>query len=214
VKHLSIVAFLLIVGAYDAPATGQQNPVIGDGTSAGPLMTSVTNATYPPLALSANITGEVVVRLGIRKDGSVESAVVVSGHPLLAKAALESAQQSHFRCTACAEEVTPYSVTYAYQLASEPSAPDWPCSESHQHTTQTANRVAVVGEPRMVHPYFSSVKVRSAKCLYLWRCDSLWGGEDYYYFAIRSAKCLDLWKCGHQLREPFATCKRLHRDVW
>jgi len=168
VKHLAIVAFLLIVAAYDAPATGQQNPVIGDGTSAMPLMTGVTNATYPPLALSANITGDVVVRLGIRKDASVESAVVVTGHRLLAKAALESAQQSHYRCTACADEVTPYPVTYSYQLA---AGPDWPCG-SH------------------------------------------WGGEDYYYSAARSAKCLNLWNCGRQLREPFATCRQLHRDIW
>jgi TonB family protein len=205
------VAFLLIVAAYDAPATGQQNPVIGDATSAGPLMTGVTNANYPPLALSANITGEVVVRLGIRTDGSVESAVVVSGHPLLAKAALESAKQSHFRCTRCAEEVTPYSVTYSYQLV---AGPDWPCSESHQHTTQSQNRVTIIGESRIVHPYFANVKVRSAKCLCLWPCGSHWGGEDYYYSATRSAKCLNLWNCGRQLREPFATCKQLHRDIW
>ena len=210
-KHLAIVAFLLIVAAYDAPATGQQNPVIGDGASAGTVMTSVTNITYPPLALSANITGEVVVRLGIRKDGNVESAVVVTGHPLLAKAALESAQQSRFRCTACADEVTPYSVTYSYQLV---AGPDWPCSESHQHSTQSQNRITVIGELRIVHPYFANVKVRSAKCLYLWPCGSHWGGEDYYYSATRSAKCLNLWNCGRQLREPFATCKQLHRDIW
>ena len=174
-------------------------------------MISVANPTYPPLALSASITGEVVLRLGIRKDGGVESAVVVSGHPMLAKAALESAWESRFACTACAEEVTPYSVTYSYQLI---AGPDWPCSASHQHSTQSPNRVTVIGEPRIIHPYFASTKVRSAKCLYLWRCGSRWGGEEYYYAAIRGAKCLDLWNCGHQLREPFATCKRLHRDIW
>src|SRR5689334_17709264 len=106
-KYPASVALLLIVVACNTSA-GQQNPVSTDATSVEPLMTSVVNATYPPLALTASITGEVVVRLGIRKDGSVESAIVVSGHPLLAKAALDSAQQSHFTCRACAEEVTPY----------------------------------------------------------------------------------------------------------
>jgi hypothetical protein len=110
-----------------------------------------------------------------------------------------------------AEEVTAYSVTYSYQLV---AGPDWPCSESHQHSTQSQNRVTVIGEPRIVHPYFANIKVRSAKCLYLWPCGSHWGGEDYYYSATRSVKCLNLWNCGRELREPFATCKQLHRDIW
>ena len=110
------VAFLLTIATYTAPVLGQQNFPAADAKSGEPTMISVGNPGYPPLALLANITGEVVLSLEIQKDGGVESAVVVSGHPMLAKAALESARKSRFACTACAKEVTPYLVTYSYQL--------------------------------------------------------------------------------------------------
>jgi hypothetical protein len=51
------------------------------------------------------------------------------------------------------------------------------------------------------------------KSAYLWQRGNRWAGAHYYYYRVRSAKCLDLWSCGHQLREPFATCKRLHRKI-
>jgi protein TonB len=41
------------------------------------------NPTYPPLARQAGISGDVELKLEIRKDGSVQSATVVSGHPML-----------------------------------------------------------------------------------------------------------------------------------
>lgn len=139
-KQLANVAVLLAVAAYNTHALGQQASQVVSASSVEPTMVSLANASYPPLALSARIYGDVVLKLGIRKDGSVASAVAVGGHPMLAKAALDSAWQSRFACTACSEDVTSYLVTYDYQLASEPFAPDWPCSESHQHTTQTAPR--------------------------------------------------------------------------
>jgi TonB family protein len=174
-------------------------------------MVSLFAPRYPPFALQANITGDVALNLGIGNDGSVESAVVVRGHPMLAEAALNSARQSRFECPGCLQRVTPYWVTYSFQLV---AGPDFPCSESHLHVTQAVNHITVTGEPRVVDPYFVSVRVPSARCLYLWKCGSRWGGEDYYFYPIRSAKCLDLWNCGHHLREPFATCKRLHREIW
>ena len=36
---------------------------------------------YPPLALQARITGTVELNVTLRRDGSVESVAVVSGHP-------------------------------------------------------------------------------------------------------------------------------------
>jgi TonB family protein len=176
-----------------------------------PVMVTLFNPNYPPLASLANITGDVELKLGVGNDGSIESAVVVSGHPMLRDAALDSARKSRFECPGCREPVTSYSLTYSFRLV---ASPDFPCAESHVHVTRSQNRITVTGKPRVVHPYFASVSVPSAKCLYLWRCGSRWGGEDYYFYRVRSAKCLDLWNCGHRLREPFATCKRLNRDVW
>ena len=175
------------------------------------VVISLFNPTYPPLARQARISGDVELKVEIRKDGSVESAVVVSGHPMLTKAALNSANRSQFQCRGCEDEVTPYSLIYSFDLIAGPGGP---CPEtSGIHVTQSQNRITVSAKPALVYPYFSDFRTRSAKCFYLWACGRRWGGEDYYYYRVRSAKCLDLWGCGHRLREPFATCRKLHRNL-
>jgi TonB family protein len=177
-------------------------------------MVSLLGAKYPPLARQANITGDVELKLEIGKDGNVASAVVVSGPPMLTDAALNSAKQSRFECRGCESEVTEYPLTYSFQIAAASEISGWPCPETTgEHIAQSENHIMITREPSLVDPYFSSVRARSAKCLYLWACGSIWGGEDYYYYRVRSARCLGLWSCGHRLREPFATCRKLHRNL-
>jgi len=203
---------ILLVGCLSAPA--QDTPQT-DGPppapSSGAVMVQLFGPKYPPLAQSARIAGEVELKLRIRKDGSINSVVLVSGHPMLTQAALDSARQSRFECPGCADEVTTYSLIYSFQII---AGPDFPCPKSYQHVNQSGNRVTITGEPRLAYPIFISFGIRSAKCLYMWRCGSDWGGKDYYTYPVRSAKCLDLWKCGRRLREPYATCQRLHREIW
>jgi TonB family protein len=140
------------------------------------VVISLFNPTYPPLARQAGISGEVELKLGIRRDGCIESAVAVSGHPMLTQAALNSARQSRYECQRCSGEVTLDSLIYSFQLGTETS-PDWPCPEENKtHVTQSQNRVTVVADPALVHPYFASLRIHSAKCLYLWACGS--GGEE------------------------------------
>ena len=43
--------------------------------------------TYPPLALRARITGVVLLRITVNEEGKVTDVKVLSGHPLLVKAA-------------------------------------------------------------------------------------------------------------------------------
>jgi TonB family protein len=52
--------------------------------------------TYPRLALMAQITGLVVVKVSVGSDGSVIATEAVSGHPLLAEAARKNAEQWKF----------------------------------------------------------------------------------------------------------------------
>lgn len=172
---------------------------------------SLFNPTYPPLARQARISGDVELRVEIRRDGTVQSAVIVNGHPMLRQAALNSAKQSRFECRGCEAVVTPYLLVYSFELV---ASPGWPCPETGGlNVTQSQNHITVMAEPALVDPYFVYTTARSAKCLYLWACGRRWGGEDYYYYRVRSAKCLDLWSCGHRLREPFATCNKLHRSL-
>jgi TonB family protein len=52
---------------------------------------------YPPIARAARAQGPVVVRIVTGEDGRVLAAQVVSGHPLLQGAALQSARNIRFR---------------------------------------------------------------------------------------------------------------------
>ena len=45
---------------------------------------------YPPLARQARIQGTVVLRAVISKDGSIENLQLISGHPMLAPAAIDA----------------------------------------------------------------------------------------------------------------------------
>jgi TonB family protein len=182
------------------------------GMSEGDVaLVSLFSPKYPPLARQANITGDVEIKLEIRKDGSIQSAVVSRGHPMLTEAALNSAQQSRFACRACEDEVMTYSLIYSFQIV---ASPGWPCPETvGARVAQSENRVTVTAEPAMVYPVFGNIRYRSAKCLHLWASGLQRGEEDYYYYRVRSAKCLGLWNCGHRLREPFATCAKLRREI-
>ena len=143
-------------------------------------LSKLSPPAYPPLARQTRVTGDVELIVGVRQDGSVESVVVVSGHPLLKQAALDSAMQSHFDCLKCSEAGTSYRLVYTFQLG-----PTKYCEETdggssndqrQQHypqVSQSQNRVTVVDQPvGTCDPAAELRKVRSVKCLYLWRCGS------------------------------------------
>jgi len=148
-----------------------------DSAQSGIVLAKLSRPVYPLLARRTWVKGDVNLLLQIRRDGSVESAVIVSGLPLLQQAALESAQQSQFECRGCTEAVTPYSMVYTFQLfgtdchtttnglssnAEQDAKPRAQVSQSHNH-------VSVLDEGGICEGVFTH-KVRSAKCLYLWKC--------------------------------------------
>lgn len=136
--------------------------------------------TFPPLARQARISGEVRVRLLIRRDGSIESASAITGDPMLVPAALESAQHSVFECSTCRELNTPYELIYTFQIAGEPdrcccsvearAIREPEVSHSDNHVTITAFPVCVCPDPCTVEAATAQSRQRSAKCLYLWKC--------------------------------------------
>jgi TonB family protein len=202
---------LALVASICTTLAAQQTPPSDSRAKGEIVIVSPFDPAYPPLARQANITGDVELKLEIRQDGTIQSASVVSGHPMLTQAALDSAQRSRFECRGCDHALTVGSFTYSFQIV---ASPGWPCPEtSGSRVTQSENHITVMAEPKLVHPYFSYTSARSAKCLYLLDCGRRWGGEDYYFYPVRSAKCLGLWNCGHHLREPFASCKALHRKL-
>jgi len=105
---LQLVATVCLIGSVER-AAAQHSP-------SGVVLAELYPPVYPPLARQAHISGDVRILVGIRRDGSVVSAELISGHQMLKSAALESVQKSTFECRGCAEEVTSYSLTYTFSL--------------------------------------------------------------------------------------------------
>ncbi len=53
--------------------------------------------SYPPIARQARVQGAVELRAIISKTGTIENLVVVSGHPMLVKSAIEAVRQWRYR---------------------------------------------------------------------------------------------------------------------
>ncbi len=115
------------------------------------VLNNVYPPVYPPLARQARIMGDVKIQVRIRKDGSVDSAEVLSGHPMLKEAALKSALKSTFECetwssgvfnVGCPAAVASFALTYSFGTRDDLDGLD--CS--------------------------GAKRLRSAKCFYLWGC--------------------------------------------
>ncbi len=136
---LAIVAIGALFGVFSTLAQNAfaQAAVSGETLQTGVVLT-LSPPLYPPLARQALIMGDVKLRLGVLRDGTVATAEVISGHPMLQQAALESAKKSAFLCQGCGEEVTTYFLTYTFGFGA-------------------------FGDCGVT-------QLRSAKCLYLWKC--------------------------------------------
>jgi TonB family protein len=69
---------------------------VSQGVSQAFLITKV-QPQYPDDARQARIQGSVVLKAEIDKNGSVEDLILVSGHPLLAPAAIEAVKQWKYK---------------------------------------------------------------------------------------------------------------------
>ena len=148
------------------------------------VLSKLSPPAYPPLARAARVAGDVEIALHVRQDGSVESAEVVKGNPLLKEAALDSALRSKFECRGCGETSVSYSVLYTFGYTTdqqccqsrEKSAAVSQPPESQPGVAQLQNHVTILSEPFCIcDPGPDVVKVRSAKCLFLWHCGKRYG---------------------------------------
>lgn len=69
---------------------------VSQGVTQSLILSKVT-PSYPPDARAARIQGSVVMAVIIGKDGSVQSERLISGHPLLAPAAMDAVKQWKYR---------------------------------------------------------------------------------------------------------------------
>jgi periplasmic protein TonB len=69
---------------------------VSSGVVQGLLVRKV-NPVYPPLARQARIQGTVILQAQISKEGNIENLTLISGHPMLAPAAIEAVKQWKYR---------------------------------------------------------------------------------------------------------------------
>jgi protein TonB len=69
---------------------------VSAGVTSGLLIRKV-QPNYPPLARQARISGTVILHAVISKDGSIENLSLVSGHPMLAPAAIDAVKQWKYK---------------------------------------------------------------------------------------------------------------------
>jgi len=107
-----------VVGGVPGAAGGQMGGVIGGIISSTPvavpkvatpqrvrvsqgvtqgLLLRKIQPTYPPLARQARIQGSVLLQAEISKDGSIQNLRLISGHPMLAPAAIEAVKQWKYK---------------------------------------------------------------------------------------------------------------------
>ncbi|HXZ33795.1 MAG TPA: energy transducer TonB [Terriglobales bacterium] len=69
---------------------------VSQGVTQGLLIRKV-QPTYPPLARQARIQGSVLLQAEISKEGTIENLRLISGHPMLAPAAIEAVKQWRYK---------------------------------------------------------------------------------------------------------------------
>ena len=160
---------LLAIGPPLNSRNVHQQPTVdtADSSQNEAVITKLSDPIYPLLARTAGVHGDVVLTLRIRSDGSVESVEYLSGPLLLTQAATDSAKASRFACRQCTDAVVSYSLTYTFQLSSNGNCCNSNVPQAvsvfNNHVWTTASEVCLC-DPSAVR------KVRSIKCLYLWKC--------------------------------------------
>lgn len=69
---------------------------VSQGVTQGLLIRKIQPA-YPPLARQARIQGSVLLQAEISKEGTIQNLRLISGHPMLAPAAIEAVKQWRYK---------------------------------------------------------------------------------------------------------------------
>ena len=183
----------ILLALAGAICAAQSNPTTApvqassETPKTGVVLTKLSPPIYPPLAWQARIMGDVRLNVSVRPDGSIESAEVISGHPMLKQVALDSVHKSTFECREC-EHVQPSTVVYRFAPPDDLN-PDPCCCSSGKHSEQHV-------ETHMTDVNEVVVTITAPPpCMCPDRCEVKWAEEHSRY---RSPMCLYLWKCGNR----------------
>ena len=128
----------------------------------------LTPPNYPPIARAAHVTGEVHLEIKVSNDGLAGDIQVKDGPQMLREAAVNSAKTSLFEPEVTQNDRTSYDLVYNFVVdataCDEASDPSYPHVSYGPGTVTIAEKVVPLCDPG------SDIKVRSAKCLFLWKC--------------------------------------------
>jgi TonB family protein len=175
-KRRQVVAWAFVVAAcapflgWTAPGFAQaapvgDRPVFLNRKSAGRLLVDKPKPDYPPLARINFIQGRVRVRILVSQDGQVTEAHVLSGHPILAAAALADVQRwryTPYRTSAGPREfVTDVEVGFTLRVKDIQSLPTAPEADFERqiHPPRVLSQPADPGGPDNL-PRASSIHMR------------------------------------------------------
>jgi TonB family protein len=89
-----------------------------------PMVTkAVAPSAYPPIAVSANDHGRVVIEVKINSDGAVVKTKVIQGHPLLASTAGNAAKRWRFAAVSNGSPDRSVLLTFDFQIAASKEEP-------------------------------------------------------------------------------------------
>jgi hypothetical protein len=126
-------------------------------------------AEYPPMAVAARVSGEVILGVRLVSDGSANVVTVESGPPMLRQAAVDSATRSQFQAN-LKNRTGGYRLVYRFVLDQTTKCEH---DDSYPQVKHEANVVTITEQNVPIcDPAAVIEKVRSAKCLYLWKCGS------------------------------------------
>jgi hypothetical protein len=114
----------------------------------------------------------VTIDVGIGGDGTVEIQKS-QGPEGLVEAAVDSLKTSKIVCVNCNGKIGIFSIVYDFRVIIHPGSD--PCSEANPNaiaaTIAADNHVRVTGKPPcIIADWIPIPKVRSIRCVYLWRC--------------------------------------------
>lgn len=165
-KRMLLLTAILAIAVISVQCFAQ-NAVLGKNV----IVTKLARTTYPVAARSARIMGMVELQVTVHRSGTVDSVEVVSGHPILRTAAVESARNTQYQCEGCVGASASFRMKYVFVLngcTSEAMVEQLPTEIKLSSDTVTVSSTTHCIDVTIYDP--ALVRVRSPKCFYLWKC--------------------------------------------
>lgn len=92
-------------------------------SEAASLVKSRSKPVYPPIAIAAQVSGNVIIKVLVDKSGDIQHVRVVSGPPMLLQASIDAAKNWKFMPMTFNAHTVPYEAELVFTFANVTSDP-------------------------------------------------------------------------------------------